>query len=458
MFHRSILSLGLTALLLGTSTASAQQIVTLPGARISDVTPDGKIVVGTLGASGGFYWNWKTDPSPTLIGGLTATAVSDDGSVIVGLITDPVGGSSTVAARWTQATGWTSLGYLPNANTCPGLSSAYDVSGDGSVAVGLSWDGCKSRAFRWTAATGMQEMQVLGSGISNRATTISGNGLVMGGYAKNTTVNEAVIWQPDLTGAFQHTAGTAGQIVGSDYNGSVVVGSLATTAFYDAGAGIQSIGPLNSGWASTATDVTEDGTFICGHDEQLLASDAWVWTAATGVVSLDSVAASVGITGAPSLSKAYNMSDDGNVIVGDYVGGQPVGSGGYVLEFNSSGFVNLGGGTSGALGQPVFDASGPLTAGSNLTLDLSNTQPNAPFFLWMSLSTNPANVVGGTLYPLPADLKLLLSTDPTGHFNTVAPVAPGAPSGLHIWMQCIAKDATNIHGITLSNCMRAQTP
>ena len=57
-----------------------------------------------------------------------------------------------------------SVRALKNAGQCPSSSSPYDVNSDGSICVGLSWDGCSGRGFWYSEATGMLELQVLGSG------------------------------------------------------------------------------------------------------------------------------------------------------------------------------------------------------------------------------------------------------------------------------------------------------
>ena len=45
-------------------------------------------------------------------------------------------------------------------------------AGDGSTIVGLGWNACNGRGFRWTQATGMQELQSLVNG-QNRASRIA---------------------------------------------------------------------------------------------------------------------------------------------------------------------------------------------------------------------------------------------------------------------------------------------
>jgi uncharacterized membrane protein len=95
-----------------------------------------------------------------------AMAVSSDGSVIVGH------GAGTRAFRWTQAGGVVDLGVLPGHSH----SMATAVSADGKVVVGISspdfistafpnpgpfYDHTTARAFRWTQATGMRDLNTL---------------------------------------------------------------------------------------------------------------------------------------------------------------------------------------------------------------------------------------------------------------------------------------------------------
>jgi uncharacterized membrane protein len=455
-----ILGLALLVTFAWSGITSAQNFVNIPNSWASAVTPDGEIVVGN-GPGGGYYWKWKTDPAPTVIGGNSAVAISDDGTVIVGSINDPVTGDS-VAGRWTQATGWLSLGFLPNSLSCPSKSNAYDVSADGSTVVGLSWDGCSGRGFIWTLATGMQELQVLGNG-GNRATAISADGSAIGGFAQGSFSRTPAYWQPDLSGQLIDI-NEQGEAYNFTADGSLSVGTMyqgSTSGWYSAysrtsGGVITNLGSLNSNMAGTAKDVTEDGSFIVGYDVAGLTREAWLWTAGSGIISLDSVLASMGFAGTDTFV-CSSVSDDGNVVVGGHSNNGGFADG-YIVEFNSTPWVDLGGGTAGALGQPVFEASGDLTAGSTLNLDLFNAPPSAIFLMWISLSSSPANVVGGTLYPLPADAKLVLATNPLGEFNIATAVAAGAPSDVDLWFQCIVQDATNVNGITLSNCMRGTTP
>jgi probable HAF family extracellular repeat protein len=121
------------------------------------------------------------------LGGLTSEAfgVSADGSVVVGRSTNA--GNFRRAFRWTAAGGMQDLGTLGGFE-----SAAYDVSADGSVVVGDSTTTSgMTRAFRWTASTGMQDLTAIyansigGDSYLQYANAVSGNGLHIVGYGYN---------------------------------------------------------------------------------------------------------------------------------------------------------------------------------------------------------------------------------------------------------------------------------
>ncbi len=136
------------------------------------VSADGSSVVGSVAycyhldnsiqaAATAFIYN-NNSGTPTFIDppsssnqiSSTAYAASADGSVVVGTIDAPgTSGASQYAFRWTQAGGLVTLG-----NAAPS-ASALAVSADGSVVVGSMGSG--GPAFRWTAATGVQNLQAL---------------------------------------------------------------------------------------------------------------------------------------------------------------------------------------------------------------------------------------------------------------------------------------------------------
>jgi len=122
----------------------------------------------------------------TLGGSLSeAYGVSADGSTTVGYSHNSTG--QVRAFRWTQATGMQDLGTLG------GESKALSASGDGSVVVGYStYAGHPAhRAFRWTQATGLQDLNIAYASLLtpysylSQANAISPNGRYIVGVGYN---------------------------------------------------------------------------------------------------------------------------------------------------------------------------------------------------------------------------------------------------------------------------------
>jgi probable HAF family extracellular repeat protein len=86
-----------------------------------------------------------------------ATAISADGSVIVGEATDASG--FWRAFRWTASTGMVDMGTLGGPEAAP-----FAVNADGSVIVGTSLtsgESASNGAFVWTKKNGMQDLKTL---------------------------------------------------------------------------------------------------------------------------------------------------------------------------------------------------------------------------------------------------------------------------------------------------------
>lgn len=131
-----------------------------------------------------------------------------------------------------------------------GTSNAYNVS-SGGVVVGSAEDASgRTRAFLWTASTGMQDLGTLG-GTTSLAYAVSEDGRVVVGYATDSNGQErAFLWT--------------------------------------AQGGMQNLGTLGGTW-SRALSVSPDGTFVTGS-----ATDAsgqrypFLWTASSGMENLGS--------------------------------------------------------------------------------------------------------------------------------------------------------------------------
>jgi uncharacterized membrane protein len=154
------------------------------------VSEDGSVIAGTLSeVPGAFRWTEATGAVP--LGTLYpnrdtfAADVSADGLVIVGS-QQPTSGCE-IAFRWTQSTGLQFLPDLPGG----GHSVAYATNADGSVLVGSSGH----QAFRWTSSEGMVGLGVLPGGeVISSAFDVSADGSFVVGLSVTDGGYEAFVW------------------------------------------------------------------------------------------------------------------------------------------------------------------------------------------------------------------------------------------------------------------------
>ncbi len=230
---------------------------------------------------------WAAQPSlaqrltwlGTLGGNLSeAYGVSADGSVVVGVADNAAG--RTRAFRWTAAGGMQDLGTL-------GSSWAFGVSADGSVVVGVAYNAAGQwRAFRWTAARGMQDLGTLPGGRSSGANGVSADGSVVVGRADN-AAGQGRAFRWTAAGGMQDLGTLGGDESGAwgvSADGSVVVGWALNAdwqwrAFrWTASGGMEDLNTTyaslltNGSVLSVASAISPDGRYIVG----------WGWNAATG--------------------------------------------------------------------------------------------------------------------------------------------------------------------------------
>ena len=141
-----------------TQASGMVSIGAAPLSAASAASADGGVIVGRLLNLVPFRWTQATGPVvlPFLPGGNQGEAlgVSASGAVVVGQSDGVINGngSGNLAFRWSQQTGTVFLGDLPGG---PFISLATAISADGSIVVGLSNSAAGQEAFRWTGATGM---------------------------------------------------------------------------------------------------------------------------------------------------------------------------------------------------------------------------------------------------------------------------------------------------------------
>ncbi|MBP7147211.1 MAG: hypothetical protein KBD01_06680 [Acidobacteria bacterium] len=250
--------------------------------------------------------------------GWDVVALSDDGSTVVGNIAveDPVFGWVMQAGIWLGGDTWRPLGALGGSEPCgTDWSSAYDVSGDGSRVVGLSYIGpaacVDAHGFAWDEQAGMVDLGSIVPERYSRANAISADGQVIVGWSDQTTGSRAgAKWDHGAGPEWflpEHSRVFAGEatgvssdgrfIVGGEYSAPPATGNFGPWAepwLWSAETGVVPLGTVKGFRGSVidgqhyARDVSDDGSVVVGQDTLFLTGEQWafIWTGQTGISAL----------------------------------------------------------------------------------------------------------------------------------------------------------------------------
>jgi probable HAF family extracellular repeat protein len=215
-----------------TSDAGAQRLAALPGSQLcsaAGVSGDGTLIVGTCLAAGNTAFRWSAATGTVALsrfgGGSgqqsAATAISANGSVIAGVGHPVLTGAVTWAADGTA----TVLGKIPG----DAEATATTLSRDGSVVVGVSTSNAGvPRGFRWTQASGMVDLG--GPAAGTMAASVSGDGSTIVGWSPDASADVALIWDA------AHGWRALATVLASDYQTQVTGWALhRATAISDDG-------------------------------------------------------------------------------------------------------------------------------------------------------------------------------------------------------------------------------
>ena len=231
---------------------------------------------------------------PCSDGWLTVTAVSGDGSTLVGT----TGGNCDKPFLWTATGGVEIVGtWLGDAS-----GEASDVSWDGTVVVGNAFE--PDGFFYWNSISGKRVI----SGYMWAPVSVSADGLVVVGSIHNQHYGDEPFRWTKQTGVqrlgYPPNGGSNGAGLAISADGSVVAGAVYprwendTVAFrWTAANGVQ----LITEEPSTVVDISNDGSVIIGTID---GRTVYRWTAETGMVEIGS-------------GRAQAASADGYVIVGE---------------------------------------------------------------------------------------------------------------------------------------------
>lgn len=310
---------------------------------------DGKVMAANYGGS---IYRWTPDTPKFPFGGFaylgpgylldSEIGISSDGTTIITGRTGPDGYVNP--ALWKQTTGWSDLGHP--ANGCildSGWGGGYDVSGDGSVAVGLAWYCPGAEGFVWNRTDGMTSLSHPSRGASSRASAISADGKTIVGFSEDPKqgIRRPVFWSAGKTNLFAgaHTPGEATAVTA---DGSQIVGQFwdATVggiyAFRYTAGNLVSLGTVsgNPSDQSIANAVAENGTVVGWSGDPFgVGIEAFIWSPKLGMQSLAKYLQRRGvlIPFGMTLATALDISADGSTIVGVWVD-QSYNEGGWMVR------------------------------------------------------------------------------------------------------------------------------
>ncbi len=327
------LGVGVTVVLFSCSRARAavpsfQGLGDLPGGEFSScaygVSADGSVVVGrsVIDTSAGIHhfeaFRWENGVISGL-GDLPGGALDSQAYAVSADGSVVVGWGSGGAFRWEN-------GIM----SALGGSWAMGVSADGSVVVGLGSGG----AFRWENGV----MSPLGG---REARDVSADGSVVVGTARSGISYGPVRWENGVMTALGYLPGAppnaSGFATAVSPDGSVIVGASSSEASSGWWEGFRwkngvmtALGgfPREYFILSRAYDVSGDGSVVVGESAN---GGAFIWTTATGMLSLEGVLTALGLdlTGW-SLGQATGISDDGLTVVGGGQSDSPYGFQGWI--------------------------------------------------------------------------------------------------------------------------------
>lgn len=335
------------ALLLASVGAQAASFTLFGAGQLARSTSaDGRYTVGTDQATG-HYFMWDQNTGIKDIGGKAAgngiggsPAISANGGRVIGSAYNANSGKYEMSFRDNATGQWTHLGGLGGDSGAVGESSSgWAVSGNGQYVAGAAYvpgtQAGRYHAAVWNQAVGTMN-DLGGSGItgpnnSTRANAISDDGRTVVGWSLGRT---ATVWK-DANGDGNYvrslitddsgvSPGEASDVSG---DGKWVVGvgngnNGRSAWIWSAATGVQNIAHMVASNNSSATAVSEDGSFVVGFEAPLgglgLSRTGYIWTQAGGTQNFDSFLAGLGIDvdNTFNFSTPLGISADGKTIVG----------------------------------------------------------------------------------------------------------------------------------------------
>lgn len=226
------------------------------------ISSNGMYVSGSqFGGKNSYMWTMFRGRSDFLG---DALGISDNGKVVGSYDTEFTfeGNEVSVAGIWDWSKQqWEFLGMNPEV---PNIfdsfySSAYGITADGSVVVGMQWyPDWSVKAFKWTRDGGYQTLSPNFLG-NTRANGISANGYVTYGWAEANWIRTPAIWHNDELILIDQTQ--YGEAYDASSSGNFVTGSLGSDGFiWSPTQGVTIFSNSISTGSLSPTSILNDGT------------------------------------------------------------------------------------------------------------------------------------------------------------------------------------------------------
>ena len=240
-------------------------------------------------------------------------AISDDGLKIAANVVD-TDGINKAAIYANDA--WTVLPPVPGAVACnqssagPSYTHAYDISGDGSTVVGLSYgtQGCGTstiRGFKWTAAGGTVALPKFDApSRASRANAVNYDGSVIVGWDdSNSGQRRGVQWRNGAPSLIRRNNLSVGEALDVSADGQYIVGQSNSSAtnsndwLWSQSSGVQLLGALPGQDSGLTGALNDDASVITGQSLDFDAGTITptIWTSGLGLIDFNQFLSAQGV-------------------------------------------------------------------------------------------------------------------------------------------------------------------
>jgi hypothetical protein len=177
--------------------------------------------------------------------------------------------------------------------------------------------------------------------------------------------------------------------------------------------------------------------------------EVWTFRRQNGVVTeLLERTAELGSGGQPPGGiSSFGEDADGELYFLDYFGGRLL----KIVPNAPAAAIDLGNGKVGSNGAvPEFSACGLLTRGNSARFELRRAPPSSLAVLVLGTQSNPRNLLGGTVVPMPPSSLIPVMTSAQGD---VAFRLPGGLGSFSVLAQYVVADPANTFGAGISNAL-----